>query len=147
MPRKEFLRLMDENVAILDRLANRLRLEPSRVPGYPRHLISVLVGLYRGGRARLKDIAQREGLSTPNLCAAFRRLERDGMVSRSVDEDDRRNTWYAVTPHGAEIARDTINRFRVAIASMFAGMDAEDEARMNQSLRTMNEILKKLELK
>lgn len=147
MPRKEFLRLMEENFVILDRLADRLRLDPARMTGYPRQLVSVLVRLHRGGRARLKDIARREGLSTPNLCAAFRRLEHDGMVVRTVDESDRRNTWYDVTPRGAKLADEAIERFRASIASMFGAMSASDEAAMTQSLKTINEILKKLELK
>ena len=147
MPRKEFLRLMDENVMILDRLADRIRLDPVRISGYSRQLLIVLVRLHRGGRARLKDIARREGLSTPNLCAAFRRLERAGLVLRDVDESDRRNTWYAVTDAGAVLAERAVQAVRAAIDNLFADMRPDDEARITQALKTMNDILRKLELK
>lgn len=148
MSKREFLRLMEDNFIILDRMGDRMRMLPAMAGGvYPRQLTSVLVRLHRGGRARLKDIARREGMSTANLCAAFRRLEQDGMVVRSVDTDDRRNMWYDVTDAGAELASAAVARFRGAMADLFAGVSDADVAAMTESLKTMNAILKKLESK
>ena len=93
MARKEFVKLMEENVLILDRLADRLRIDPSTLSGYPRNQMVVLVRLYMGGRARVKDLARREGVAAPNLCASFRKLERDGLVLRMADVRDRRNVY------------------------------------------------------
>ena len=104
MARKEFVRLMEENIWMLDRIADKLRLERVDSTGYPRQMMSILVRLHNGGRARLKDIARREHVSAPNLCATFRKLEADGLVVRVVDENDRRNTWYGVSDAGAKLA-------------------------------------------
>lgn len=146
MSRKEFVRLMEDNIWTLDKLADRLRLDRVEATGYPRQLMSILVRLHTGGRAKLKDIARREHVSAPNLCAAFRKLEADGLVLRTIDEDDRRNTWYCVSESGAELARVAMDLFRSGIERIFANVSREDEARLTQALRTMHEILKKVEL-
>lgn len=146
MARKEFVRLLEENIWTLDKIADKLRLDRVDTTGYPRQLMSILVRLHNGGRARLKDIARREHVSAPNLCAAFRKLEADGLVLRTIDEDDRRNTWYCVSESGAELARVAMDLFRSGIERIFANVSREDEARLTQALRTMHEILKKVEL-
>lgn len=146
MSRKEFVRLMEDNIWTLDKLADRLRLDRVEATGYPRQLMSILVRLHTGGRAKLKDIARREHVSAPNLCAAFRKLERDGLVIRSIDEDDRRNTWYCVSPSGAELATQAMNLFRAGMEKMFAGITRADEERLTAALRTLSEVLKNVEL-
>ena len=146
MARKEFVRLMEENIWTLDKIADKLRLDRVDTTVYPRQLMSILVRLHNGGRARLKDIARREHVSAPNLCAAFRKLEADGLVLRTIDEDDRRNTWYCVSESGADLARVAMDLFRSGIERVFANVSREDEARLTQALRTMHEILKKVEL-
>lgn len=146
MARKDFVRLMEENIWTLDKIADKLRLDRVDTTGYPRQLMSILVRLHNGGRARLKDIARREHVSAPNLCAAFRKLETDGLVVRTIDEDDRRNTWYCVSDQGAQLATVAMNLFRVGIERVFAGISREDEMRLTDALRTMRDILKKVEL-
>lgn len=146
MPRKEFVKLIEQNVWTLDRLADKLRLDRVETTGYPRQLMSILVRLHQGGRACLKDIARREHVSAPNLCAAFRKLERDGLVIRSIDEDDRRNTWYSVSDDGAAKAVLAMDLFRAGVEKVFAHISREDEARLTDAMRVMKEILQKVEL-
>ncbi len=146
MARKEFVRLMEENIWTLDKIADKLRLDRVEATGYPRQVMAILVRLHKGGRARLKDIARREHVSAPNLCAAFRRLEADGLVIRTIDENDRRNTWYCVSESGAELAIVAMNLFRAGIEKAFANISREDETRLTDALRTMHDVLKKVEL-
>lgn len=145
MSRKEFVRLMESNIWMLDKYADRLRNDGAQLSGFPRQQLSILVRLHAGGRAMLKDIARREYVSAPNLCAVFRKLESDGLVLRNVDENDRRNTWYSVTPRGAEIASASMERFRTAVEQMFSGLSKEDEAELTAALKTMNKIISKME--
>ena len=147
MARKEFVRLMESNIWMLDKYADRLRSDAAHLSDFPRQQLSVLVRLHTGGRAMLKDIARREYVSAPNLCAVFRKLESDGLVLRSVDENDRRNTWYSVTERGAEIASASMERFRAGVEQMFSGISKEDEAELTAALKTMNKILSKMEQK
>ena len=147
MSRKEFVRFMESNIWMLDKYADRLRIDDAHLSGFPRQQLSILVRLHKGGRALLKDIARRELVSAPNLCATFRKLESDGLVARAVDENDRRNTWYSVTERGAQIAAESMERFRNGIEQMFVDLSKEDESELTAALKTMNKILSKMEQK
>lgn len=147
MSHKELVRLLESDILIFDKLAGRLHdTQVERNTDLSRVQMSILVRLYNGGRARLKDIARREGLTTPNLCAVFRKLEGKGFVSRMVDDTDRRNTWYSVTESGADVASNAIGEFRRLIAKMFSGISHTDEVEMISALKTINSILTKMEL-
>ena len=146
MARKEFIRLVEEDIMTFDRLAGRIRMDPSHEYLLPRQQMTVLVRLSERP-ARLKDIARREGMSTPNLCATFRKLEHDGFVERTVDESDRRNTWYRCTPAGSDMARAAIERFRAEIDKLFADISPADEARLTAALKEISVVLKKMESK
>lgn len=146
MSRKEFIQLLEDNIFILDRLADKLKKNPALICGYPKQQISVLVRLYIGGRARLKDIARREYVTTPNLCASFRKLEHDGLVVRVVDDKDRRNTWYFCTVRGEEVAQTALNAFRAAISDLFVNLTRADEETLTKSLKNINDILNKMEI-
>ena len=67
MARKEFVKLMEQNIWTLDKIADKLCLDRVDTTGYPRQQMSILVRLHNGGRAKLKDIARREHVSAPNL--------------------------------------------------------------------------------
>lgn len=146
MARKEFIRLFESNILIFDKLADKLRKDPTQICGHPRQQISVLVRLHLKGRAMLKDIARSEFVTTPNLCATFRKLERDGLVVRAVDEEDRRNTWYSCTEAGDELARVALEAFRSAIEKLFDNLSREDEEVLTQSLKNINKVLTNMEL-
>ncbi len=144
MPRKEFVRLMEENILTLDRMGERLRAAQGGVSSIPRQQLLVLVRLY-GRASRLKDIARRENISTPNLCATFRKLERDGLVARTVDDNDRRNIWYQCTPAGEKMALAAMDKFRDGLENLFRGISRDDEEKLTGALRTMAEILRNME--
>ena len=146
MARKEFVKLFESNILLFDRLSDKLKRAPAFLAGFPRQQLSVLVRLHLGGPDLLKEIARREMLTAPNLCAVFRKLERDGLVSRRIDEKDRRNTWYAVTEKGAKIATNAMDAMRNAIEKLFSGISRDDEIALTSAMKTINKILEKMEL-
>ena len=147
MSRKEFVRLMESNIWLLEKYADRLRIDQAQLSGFPRQQMSILVRLHQGGRAMLKDIARREFVSAPNLCALFRKLESDGLVLRVVDENDRRNTWYSVTERGAELAQSALETFRNGVEKLFSSLSREEEAELTAALKVMNKIISNMEQK
>ncbi len=144
MPKKEFVHLIEQNMLILAWLTDRLKISNSVFFRHPRQQLELLVRLHLGGRARLKDISERECTPTSNLCATFRILESQGLVRREIDEFDRRNTWYSVTSRGAKLAIQTIELFRKRIMEIFSGLNPADEVRLTSALRTINELVTKM---
>ena len=147
MVHKELVSLIWKNVLSFAKLSERINRSQMPFNDYSRTQMQLLIRLYIGGRVRLKDLAAREFVPAPNLCAAFRKMERDGLVLRAVDDDDRRNTWYSVTEYGAQVAGGIIEMLHGAIASMFKDIDKNDEEELVRSLKSMNAILLKMESK
>ncbi|MBO4480001.1 MAG: MarR family transcriptional regulator [Alphaproteobacteria bacterium] len=147
MVRKELISLLEKNIILFAKLSERINRANLDFGNYSRAQVQLLVRLYVSGRTRLKDLAAREFVPAPNLCAAFRKMERDGIVLRAVDENDRRNTWYSVTDKGAKLATHFIDMFHHAISIIFKDINKDDEEKLINSFKTMNAILVKMENK
>ncbi|GAA3862537.1 MarR family winged helix-turn-helix transcriptional regulator [Streptomyces sp. NPDC003631] len=57
----------------------------------------------QGSQCRVQNIAGRVHLSQSALSRLIARLEKDGLVLRSVCEEDRRGVWVALTERGREL--------------------------------------------
>lgn len=145
MTHNEVTELMAENMRIMGRLSSRLQPLLDGKAKYSRQQMSVLVRLYLAGKIKLKDFANREVISTANLCSVFRKLEQDKLVERSVDENDHRDTWYEVTKSGKILAEKLIDGFMHGLESLCKVLPEEDENRLADTVKTINEILKKME--
>ena len=130
---------------IMERMLARINQLPSQSIGYSRQQLGILVGLMASGKSKLKEIAHRNGMPTPNLCIMFRKLESDGLVMRMVDDDDRRNTLYSLTPRGKKI----VNQFRDAVMDTIEffcrNLTVADEKKLTEYLFGINKILKRVE--
>ncbi len=145
MSKKEYINLIAENGMIMERMLARINQLPSQSIGYSRQQLGILVGLMASGKSKLKEIAHRNGMPTPNLCIMFRKLESDGLVMRMVDDDDRRNTLYSLTPHGKKV----VNQFRDAVMDTIEffcrNLTVADEKKLTEYLFGINKILKRVE--
>ena len=146
MTHAEVTELMAENMRIMGRLSSRLQPLLEENIKYSRQQMSVLVRLYLAGKIKLKDFAAREVISTANLCAVFRKLEQDKLVVRSVDENDHRDMWYEVTKSGRALSEKLIDKFMKGLESLCKVLPEQDEDRLAGTVKTINEILKKMEI-
>lgn len=96
---------------------------------------------------RMKDMARNATLSTSGLTALVDRLERQGLVQRNPDPDDRRATRVTLTDAGQERARQAAHVHIASIerhlASLLTDYDAitlaETLERMERELATPTE--------
>ena len=146
MTHAEVTQLMAENMRIMGRLSSRLQPLLEQNAKYSRQQMSVLVRLYLAGKIKLKDFANREVISTANLCSVFRKLEQDKLVVRSVDENDHRDTWYEVTKSGRALAEKLIDKFMQGLEGLCKVLPESDEDKLAETVKTINTILKKMEL-
>lgn len=145
MTHDEVTRLMAENMRIMGRLSSRLQPLLEENAKYSKQQMSVLVRLYLAGKIKLKDFANREVISTANLCAVFRILEQDKLVVRSIDDNDHRDMWYEVTKSGKVLAEKLIDKFMKGLESLCKVLPEEEEDQLSETVRTINTILKKME--
>lgn len=145
MAKKEYISLIEENGQIVERMFARINQYPSQTIGYNRQQLMVLVDLMMVGRSKLKDIARRQGMPTPNLCIMFRKLESDGLVVRTIDDDDRRNTLYSLTPRGKKITSQFKESVFNTITDFCQCLTAAEEKKLTECLYHINKILKRVE--
>lgn len=145
MTHTEITDLMAENMRMISRFSGKLQSVFEDTNQLSRQQLSVLVRLYFAGKIKLKDFAAREFISTANLCAVFRKLESENLVVRSVDENDKRDTWYVVTKSGKAIAEKIVDKFMVGLESIFQVLPEEEKNKLAETMKTVNSILKKVE--
>ncbi|MGR6974464.1 MarR family winged helix-turn-helix transcriptional regulator [Streptomyces cynarae] len=69
-----------------------------------------------GDQCRVQNIAGRVHLSQSALSRLIGRLEKDGLVRRSVCEEDRRGVWVALTEKGRALHAEVLPLQREALS-------------------------------
>lgn len=145
MTHEEVTHLVAENMQILARLSRRLQSVFEYGSKKSRQQMSFLIRLYLVGRIKLKDFANREAISTAGLCGILRKLEQAKLVVRSDDASDHRDVWYEVSKSGKNLAEKLIDKHATAISDLCKVLPEEEEDKLAESMRSVNEILKKME--
>lgn len=65
--------------------------------------MAALVTVAEQGPLRLGDLARHEGVTPATLSRIVAALEEEGYAERTVDAEDRRSSWLAVTPAGRRL--------------------------------------------
>ncbi|MER5220217.1 MarR family winged helix-turn-helix transcriptional regulator [Streptomyces flaveus] len=74
-----------------------------------------------GEQCRVQNIAERVHLSQSALSRLIGRLEKEGLVERSVCQEDRRGVWVALTQKGRDLHTEVRPLQRAALARMLKG--------------------------
>lgn len=98
--------------AALDR-----HLTPAGITSFEYTLLDTL-DLDPSHRLRLSALAGRTNATLPRLSRVVTSLERRGLVERSACPEDGRATNAALTPRGAEIIRETRERYAAAARTL-----------------------------
>jgi len=104
-----------------------------------------LIYLQKEGPSRATDMADLLGLAPRTVTEGLDGLERDGLVRRDPDPDDRRAKRVSLTPEGRKaIAATEPLRIRL-VERIFGTLDAEDLAHLDRILGRLSEALDKEE--
>ncbi|MGW0760364.1 MarR family winged helix-turn-helix transcriptional regulator [Streptomyces sp. NPDC002814] len=74
-----------------------------------------------GDQCRVQNLAGRVHLSQSALSRLIGRLEKDGLVERSVCMEDRRGVWVALTAKGRDLHAEVLPLQRAVLARMLGG--------------------------
>ncbi|MEV8034386.1 MarR family winged helix-turn-helix transcriptional regulator [Streptomyces sp. NPDC002742] len=76
-----------------------------------------------GEQCRVQNIAGRVHLSQSALSRLIGRLEKDGLVERTVCQEDRRGVWVALTRKGRDLHSEVLPLQRSVLARMLRPHD------------------------
>ncbi|MFH9089456.1 MarR family winged helix-turn-helix transcriptional regulator [Streptomyces sp. NPDC017673] len=74
----------------------------------------------QGDQCRVQNLVGRVHLSQSALSRLIARLEKDGLVERSVCAEDRRGVWVALTPKGRALHAEVLPVQRAVLRRMLA---------------------------
>ncbi|MFI9542387.1 MarR family winged helix-turn-helix transcriptional regulator [Streptomyces sp. NPDC052016] len=75
----------------------------------------------QGDQCRVQNLVERVHLSQSALSRLIGRLEKDGLVERSVCAEDRRGVWVALTDKGRELHAEVRPLQREVLERMLSG--------------------------
>ncbi|MER5713942.1 MarR family transcriptional regulator [Streptomyces sp. NPDC002132] len=75
----------------------------------------------QGDQCRVQNLVGRVHLSQSALSRLIGRLEKDGLVERSVCVEDRRGVWVALTPKGRDLHTKVLPLQRAVLERMLGG--------------------------
>src|ERR1700746_3653976 len=81
----------------------------------------------REGPARLTTLALKEGVSQPAMTPLLQRLERQGLVTRLTDPDDRRVALVAITRAGQALLDERKRIRRERLTALLATLSSAEE--------------------
>ena len=100
-----------------------------------------LLYLEKEGPSRATDIADLLGLAPRTVTEGLDGLERDGLVRRDPDPNDRRAKRVSLTPEGRKaIAATEPLRVRL-VERIFGSLDADDRAHLDRILGRLSDAL------
>lgn len=84
------------------------------------------------GDIRMKELAERLGITTGTLTIAVDRLEKQGLVLRQPNENDRRSYWIVLTDKGKKMFEEH-HRFHLDFTTeMVAELSSEELLQFSQ---------------
>lgn len=101
---------------------------------------SLLFNLWISGPSRpmeIRALATSMGCARPSVSSLCDTLERDGLVTRAGDPDDRRLVRVALTEDGRRLIEELFPRFNAGESELVAGLSAEDRRQLAGLLRRL----------
>jgi DNA-binding MarR family transcriptional regulator len=124
---------------VLLRLARRIR--TSSAGAITPSQLAVIATIVRNGPLTVGQIAELEHVRPPSVSKIVAALEREGLVERRNDPDDRRRAPIAVTPAGEDYVAAVRAAGRGWIASRLDELDADDVELLRRALPTLERLL------
>jgi DNA-binding MarR family transcriptional regulator len=98
--------------------------------------VMLRLGRTPGGRLRMSDLATQTTLTTSGVTRVVDRLERSGLVERTMCDADRRGTWAQITGQGTEKISAATEDHLADVEEWFSGRLADEQ------IATLTDILR-----
>jgi DNA-binding MarR family transcriptional regulator len=133
--------LADELLPLAVRLARVLFQEGTGSSRVSRAQVSVLRVLRDEGPRRISELADAEHVAQPTITKLVVRLEREGLLTRVADPDDRRAVLVGLTPAGREQLRKMSAAAAAALTRRLEALDTGDRAALTNVLPALERLI------
>jgi DNA-binding MarR family transcriptional regulator len=109
--------------------------------------LGVLMSLWQADGLKVVVLSRKVGLEPSTMTGLLDRMERDGLVARSVDPLDRRAQQIRLTPLGRDVKEPVRAVVEAVMAKVFTGIAAPEldktKSLMRQVLGNLQEVAEK----
>src|SRR2546421_9100710 len=123
------------------RLARRLRQQAGSEAEVTPSQLAALSSVERLGPITLGDLAAVERVQPPTMTRIVSGLEEGGLVSRHIDEQDRRIARVQTTVAGRKFLERTRNRKDLYLSARIRTLDSEDRAVLARAAVILEKLL------
>jgi DNA-binding MarR family transcriptional regulator len=129
-----------ELVVVLEHLVTLMR-QVSTAGGLSTAASSALNRLGRDGPLRLTELAHAQGVSQPGMTQLVTRMEREGLVRRAANRDDRRGVVVEATDAGLDLVRRRRAERAEILQQMLDRLDPQDQAAIATALPALARLV------
>jgi DNA-binding MarR family transcriptional regulator len=104
--------------------------------------LSALSVVVFAGPVTISQLAAAEQVSVPTVTRMLAGMERDGLVKRERDADDRRVIWVRPTARGTRILTEGRKRRVAALTSELAKLDRADLAALDRAVSIIERVVR-----
>ena len=97
--------------------------------------LGVLISLWREDGPKVVDLGRRAGLEPSTMTGLLDRMERDGLLVRAADPNDRRVQRIFLTDAGREVREPVRHVVEKTLATVFDGISDDDISKTTNFLR------------
>jgi DNA-binding MarR family transcriptional regulator len=134
------VQIADRLRPVLLRVGRELRREAREVGVSPQQ-VTLMVAIKYDPGIGVRELATREKVSAAAMSKHVDRLERDGLVTRTQSETDRRRVGLTLTEDGARALRRVRSRRTAWLARRLRGLTAEQLAAIDAAIDPLLELL------
>jgi DNA-binding MarR family transcriptional regulator len=102
---------------------------------------ALLLTLKQQGICSQTDLAEALNVTTPSIAVSVKRLEKNGLITKTINEKDNRYNQIELTDEGKKSAKVCEDIFDTINDRMFDGFSKEDLALINAFLERMRQNL------
>ena len=100
--------------------------------------LGVLMSLWRKDGLKVVELGRKAGLEPSTMTGLIDRMERDGLVARSVDPKDRRAQQIRLTALGKDVEAPVQAVVAGVISNVFTGISEKD---LDQTKKLLRQVL------
>lgn len=122
------------------RIARQLRQHVDAPSDLSTTLVSALATIDRSGPLTLGELAAAERVQPPSMTRVVTQLESRGLVSRSVDRDDRRVARVEITTEGRRLLQRSRTRKNALLAQRLRTFTPDERAVLDAALPLLERL-------
>lgn len=101
---------------------------------------SVLEALYHVGDLKICELIDKTLSTSGNMTVVIRNLEKEGLIERRINEDDRRGFLIGLTEAGRTLIQPVFEDHLLVLKEVFSGLEHDEKLELLNLLKTLNRI-------